>query len=276
MLHHPWKDLTLIALDTETSGAYPLKDELCEIAAVKWQAGEVVGEYQTLVRPTEPMSDFIIGIHGITNEMVADAPVVEDVISDFYQFIKGGVVIAHHAPFDLGFLAYEFEKAGLDLPKEPALCSSLISRKVVTDSKNHKLQTLIPHLGIEQGTAHRALDDTKACLEVALHCFRKLGEKVTLGELLKLQEKDLSWKNYSIEALQEHSAGQGVIRALQEKKNLKIIYSGGSKKYRPREIKPTGLVRNPDGDFIMAYCFESEREKRFYLNKIQVAEVLDQ
>ena len=84
-----WSESILVALDIETTGAYPLTSEICEIAAVKWQNGKVITEFETLVRPTRPMSEFIMGIHGITNQMVASAPKISDKILEFHTFIQG-------------------------------------------------------------------------------------------------------------------------------------------------------------------------------------------
>src|SRR4051812_41661743 len=101
----PWSEFEFVAFDTETSGAYPLGCEVVEFGAVKWKGGKEIDSFQTLLKPSKPMSDFIIGIHGITNEMVADAPEMKDKISEIHQFLQGAIPLAHHAPFDMGFLA---------------------------------------------------------------------------------------------------------------------------------------------------------------------------
>ena len=110
VLQKKWTEYPIIAVDTETSGQYPIQDDICEIAAVKSIGGKVIETYQTLVKPRGKMTDFIIGIHGITNEMVVDAPSISQVLPDFMKFIKEGIVVGHHSPFDLGFLTYELEK----------------------------------------------------------------------------------------------------------------------------------------------------------------------
>ena len=112
ILAKKWRDVPIVALDLETSGQYPINDDICEIAGARYVNGEVVEKFEQLVKPREKMSDFIITIHGITNEMVADAPPVAEVIPSFAEFVKDSVVVAHHSPFDLGFLAYDFEKCG--------------------------------------------------------------------------------------------------------------------------------------------------------------------
>jgi DNA polymerase III subunit epsilon len=123
----PWYDASFVAIDLETTGKYPLDAEICEMAAVKWEKGQVVDTYQTLIKPTYRMSDEVIAIHNITNEMVETAPTLDTKIGEFFNFIKDSYVIAHHAPFDLGFLAWEFEKARLGLRLWPSISVSKLA-----------------------------------------------------------------------------------------------------------------------------------------------------
>lgn len=265
LLNVPLKNMTFVAFDTETSGAYPLDSELCEIAAVKWQGGAVVDTFQSLIKPTQQMSDFIIGIHGITNEMVANAPNVGDVIPRFHKFIQDSVVVGHHVAFDLGFVAYEFEKKSLMLPKAPALCSSLLSRKLFPQSPNHKLQTLIDFLKLHKGQAHRALDDTKACLDLTLKCFELFGWDKTLEDILAFQGVRLEWENFSLYRLQDSDVGNAIVSAIQKKALLDMSYRSQNDR---RRVRPIGVVRNPGGDYMVAYEGADKQHKRFYINKI--------
>ncbi|MEY4615642.1 MAG: hypothetical protein RJB66_602 [Pseudomonadota bacterium] len=269
LIDTPWSELTFIAFDTETSGAYPLGNEIVEVGLVKWQNGKEIASFNQLIRPRKPMGEEVIKIHGITNEMVANAPSMNAVIEDVVRFIGDGILIAHHAPFDLGFLVWEMEKFGYSLPLTPPLCSSLISRKLIKGSDNHKLQTLIKHLKIEAGPAHRAESDARACLEVALHCFRLLGETANLRSILSVQGKDLSWKNYSINALKHNHDLRGLIEALEKDQDIEFVYLGGSRKGQTRKAHPQGIVRNPDGDYLAAHCLIENQKKRFYLKDIR-------
>src|SRR5580658_5011861 len=112
----PWHEATFVGLDTETSGKYPLDAEICEIAAVKWRGGQIIENFQSLVAITRPMNPEAQGVHHISPEMLAGAPNMRDTITKFHNFIDESFLIAHHAPFDMGFIAYEFERAGLALP----------------------------------------------------------------------------------------------------------------------------------------------------------------
>lgn len=265
----PLSEYTFIAFDTETSGAYPVGYDIVEFGAVKYFKGQEIDRLQFLLKPREAMSDFIIGIHGITNEMVADAPRMEEKIHEIYEFFKGSIVMAHHSPFDLGFLTLEYEKAGLPLPLEPALCTSLLSRKLIHGVVNHKLQTLVKHLGIDGGQAHRAYDDAKSCLLVGLECFKKLGEEATLAQAIKSQGKQLWWRDYSL--LKNDNNLCSLIEAIQTKKDIDMIYEGGSAKGETRRVTPIGIVRNPDGDYLQAFCHKDKTNKRYYLSRIKDA-----
>lgn len=269
----PLNEYTFVAFDTETSGAYPVGFDIVEFGAVKWHQGQEIGRLQLLIKPRELMSDFIIGIHGITNDMVKEMPSMSEKIREIHEFIKGSVVMAHHAPFDLGFLAADFEKSFLPLPQEPALCTSLLSRKLIHGVENHKLQTLVKHLNIDGGQAHRAYDDAKACLGVAQSCFQKLGEQTTLAQAIKSQGKNLWWKDYSLLSLNQ-TKFKVLMESIIAKKDVDMIYQGGTSRGETRRLTPIGIVRNPDGDYLQAFCHKDKSAKRYYLNRIgDVAQV---
>lgn len=262
-----WQDYSFIAFDTETSGAYPVGDDIVEFGAVKWQAGKIVDELQLLFKPREKMSDFIISIHGITNEMVEGSPRISEKIHDIKKFFEGSILMAHHAPFDMGFVAFDFEKNNVSFPKEAVLCTSLLARQLIHDTENHKLQTLVKKLNIDSGTAHRALDDAKACLYVGLHCFNLKGNSATIDDLIKTQGKKLKWDDFSL----LHSRNENIknlITSIEQKKMAEFVYEKSKASKEKRQVLPLGIVRNPDGDFLMATCLRDKTNKRFYLSKI--------
>lgn len=270
----PWAQATFVAIDLETTGKYPLEAEICEVAAVKWQSGKVVDEYQSLVKPIQKMSEEVIAIHHITNEMVVAAPSIQTVLPQFMKFIDGAVVLAHHAPFDMGFLVWELENLLMNLPDLNALCTAIISRKALPTSPNHRLQTLIQFLGLPQGQAHRALDDAHACLQVALRCFEKIGPDLRLEDLYKYQGNEIKWIDYSINALSEKEALLNVVSAIRQKRMVELIYEGGSRPGQWRKLLPLGIVRNPNGDFLVAREPAEQQTKRFFVERIQSARVV--
>lgn len=259
-------EYTFVAFDTETSGPYPIESEIIELGAVKWHNGKIVDKFQTLLKPSRPLVPENIRIHGITNEMVADAPLMTNEILKFCDFVDGSILMAHHAPFDLGFVTLDIERAGLKFPSNALLCTSLLSRALLVTT-NHKLQTLIQELQLEGGAAHRAYDDAYACLQVFFKCVEKLDPEVNLKRLFEIQKKEISWEKYRI-----FSSGQpkllNIAKACEQKKTIHIVYEGGQSKGQPRPILPFGIVRNPDGDYVHAECGLDHQRKRFYLDKI--------
>ncbi|MCC7404368.1 MAG: exonuclease [Bdellovibrionales bacterium] len=273
-----WPDATFAVIDIETTGKYPLEAEICELAALKWQNGKEIGRYQTLIKPVQTMNEAVIKIHNITNEMVADAPRIGEKIGEFHAFLGDAVPVAHHAPFDMGFLAIEFEAQRLPLPTTPTLCTSLLSRAVIAESPNHRMATLVQFLGIEGGQAHRAMDDTVACLQLMLKCLERVGPTKTISEVISIQGVVLNWRDYSIANLRANRVMAEIIQALREKQPVEIVYQGGSRPGKPRTVLPLGIVRNPAGDFLVAReeSDNSQRSldevpKRYFLNKISNA-----
>lgn len=273
ILEKPWSELSFVAFDTETSGPYPLGDEIVEVGLIRWEQGRETKSYSQLIRPQKRLSEEVIKIHGITNEMVQSSPMMGEVIREIASFIGDSILVAHHAPFDMGFLVRDLERFRLSLPEAPALCSSLLARKLIKGTENHKLQTLVQALKIEGGPAHRADSDARSCIQVALHCFQQLGPSVSLGEILKVQEKNLAWRNYSIEDLRVNKDWRGLVEALEKDQLVEFVYTSGSMKGKTREAIPLGLVRNPDGDYFMGICKIENKRKRFYLNSIRDSNV---
>ncbi len=266
-LEKPWKEYTFVAFDTETSGQYPIVDEIVEIGMIKWRGGQIIDRYQTLIKPSKPMGEAVIKIHGITNEMVEHSPAINDKINEIYDFLNGSVVIAHHAPFDLGFLTYEFEKFRKPLFSDTAVCTSLLARALI-QSPNHRLQTMVKLLNINHEQAHRAESDAEACLQLAFHCMNLVGANATLKQVVKAQKRTLWWQDYSLKTVENNQKWRGFMEALHEGKNVEFVYEAGTHKGKPRQAKPIGVVRNPDGDYFPALCLIDNVVKRFYMNKI--------
>lgn len=269
-------DLSLVAFDTETSGKYPLGDELCEIAGVKWQNGQIVAEFQSLIKISRPMPEEVIKIHGITDEMLINASSLRDVLSEFSLFIAGSLCIAHHAPFDLGFLMAAFERENLTPPSGEVLCSSLTARRQVKGVLNHKLQTLAKHFMIDSGQAHRALDDARTCLRVVLKILELKKGSLSFDReiILGLQGAPLKWSAFSIRQLTQQAHMRVLVDSISSKRDVDLSYSGGSRPGQYRRVRPIGMVRSPQGDYLVAYDGLSPQTKRYLIEKIVDAKAL--
>lgn len=267
-LNKPLNECTFLAFDLETSGAFPIGSDIVEFGAVKWQNGVEIGRMQFLFKPREPMSAFNMSIHGISNEMVAEAPLIKEKIKEIHEFFKGAIAVAHHAPFDLGFMAVEFERAHLPLPQEAVLCTSLLAQRWISGTENVRLQTLVKHFKLDGGAAHRAFDDARSCLFVLFEIIKLMGPGATLQKALESMGKPLHWQLYSVFGHPDQRI-KNLCEAIYSRKNIEMVYQkGGGGRTEIRQVRPIGVVRNPDGDYLMAHCLKDAQDKRFYLAKI--------
>ncbi|HET6694568.1 MAG TPA: exonuclease domain-containing protein, partial [Pedococcus sp.] len=172
------RDVTFCVVDLETTGG-SAKDGsmITEVGAVKVRGGEVLGEFQTLVNPHQAIPPFIAVLTGITDSMVAVAPPVEHVLPQFLEFARGCVLVAHNAPFDVGFLRFFAEQQGRPWPAFEVLDTAKLARRVVTrdDAPNCKLSSLATVFNSATTPNHRALSDARATVDVLHGLMERLG-----------------------------------------------------------------------------------------------------
>jgi DNA polymerase-3 subunit epsilon len=154
-------DKPLVILDLETTGTGITRDRITEIGLIEVENGEVVAEWSSLVNPQAWISPFIEQHSGITNEMVADAPLFRDLSIELVLRLRGKVLVAHNARFDYGFLVNEFRRCGITF-REQTLCTVQLSRKLYPKERRHNLDTIIERFGLTCDRRHRALDDARA------------------------------------------------------------------------------------------------------------------
>ena len=150
---------------------------ITEIGAVKVRGGEVLGEFQTLVNPRTQIPPFIAVLTGISNAMVADAPMIESALPAFLEFAAGTVLVAHNAPFDVGFLKHFNEQQGRAWPGFEVVDTAKLARRVITrdDAPNCKLSSLARVFRSTTTPNHRALSDARATVDVLHGLMERLG-----------------------------------------------------------------------------------------------------
>ena len=176
-LGQPLREVTFVVVDLETTGGSPASCEITEIGAVKVRGGEVLGEFQTLVNPCSSIPPFIAVLTGITDAMVAGAPRLDQALPAFLEFSRGAVLVAHNAPFDLGFLRAGCERHGLDWPAPDSLDTARLARRVLTrdEAPDCKLSTLARLFRAGTTPNHRALADARATVDVLHGLIARLG-----------------------------------------------------------------------------------------------------
>ncbi|WP_344128249.1 DEDD exonuclease domain-containing protein [Saccharopolyspora halophila] len=173
----PLHEVTFVVVDLETTGGDREGDAITEIGAVKVRGGEVIGEFGTLVDPERDIPPAVVSITGITEAMVHDAPRLDSVLPAFLEFCRGAVLVAHNAPFDIGFLRAGCARLELSWPKPQVLDTVRLARRVLTrdETPNHKLGTLARVLGARTEPVHRALDDARATVDVLHALLERVG-----------------------------------------------------------------------------------------------------
>jgi DNA polymerase III epsilon subunit family exonuclease len=186
-------ETTFVIVDLETTGASPKKGAaITEIGAVKVKSGQYLGNFESFVNPLTPIPEYITQMTGITDLMLAKAPVIDEVLPAFLEFAGSAeqtIIVAHNAPFDLSFLKSAAKELDLDWPKFKTLDTVTIARQVLSkeDVPNCKLSTLAQFFGTKTEPNHRALDDAKATTEILHGLIERLGsfEVYTIDSLME-------------------------------------------------------------------------------------------
>ncbi|MCU1656914.1 MAG: polymerase epsilon subunit, partial [Pseudonocardiales bacterium] len=173
----PLRTTTFTVVDLETTGGSAAADSITEVGAVRVCGGEVLGEFQTLVDPRVPITPFVSVLTGITDSMVAGAPRIGGVVPTFLEFARGSVLVAHNAPFDVGFLRAACAAHGIEWPGFAVVDTAILARRVLTRDEvpNCKLATLAAHFGAATTPNHRALQDARATVDVLHALIDRLG-----------------------------------------------------------------------------------------------------
>ena len=176
----PLREVTFVVVDLETTGGSAHECAITEVGAVKVRAGEVLGEFQTLVNPGSPIPAFIQVLTGISDSMVAHAPRIDTVLPAFLEFARGAVLVAHNAGFDITFLKAAAAATGHPWPGFQVIDTVLLARHLVSNDEapNRRLGSLAALFGADTTPDHRALHDARATVDV-LHAL--LGRVGNIG-----------------------------------------------------------------------------------------------
>lgn len=182
----PRKKVIEIVLDTETTGLDYTRERMVEFAAVRLENGKIVDEFQTLINPHQYIRKSSMAIHGITPEMVEDAPSEEEVMPKILEFIGNYPIVAHNAIFDYSFL----NEAKLRLTGEtfdnPRIDTQMMFKEIAPDLESHGLEALTQRFNVELNNHHRAMADT-------------MGLALAYPKLKKLYLQKLDWQKKQLD-----------------------------------------------------------------------------
>jgi DNA polymerase III subunit epsilon len=231
----PLSEVTFCVLDLETTGGSPATSAITEVGAVKVKMGEVAGTFHTLVDPGEPVPAFIRLLTGITDEILIDAPPIETVLPSLLEFVRGTVLVAHNARFDVSFINAALARGSYPPLDNRVVDTATLARKILAgEVPNNKLSTLARYLRCARTPTHRAYDDALATVEV-LHCLieRAAGYGVTtLEDLAAMSATRMDGTFNKITLADNVPRGMGIYRFLGP--NGQTLYVGKATDLRSR------------------------------------------
>jgi len=244
-----------VVLDIETTGLNPKRDEITEIGAVKIVGREIVDTFSCFVNPGVPIPRDIVKLTGITDEMVKDAPAIEEVLPRLLEFFGDAVLVAHNAPFDLGFIKEKCRRIGARI-SNPILDTLSLARELFKDIKRHSLDAVAQHLNIPQQRHHRALDDARTAAYILIHMLDILEEKGAsrlchINTLFSHTSNLNSLESYHAVILAQTQDGLINLYRLITKSHLDYFYR------KPR-IPKSVLVSHRDGLIVGSGCEAGE------------------
>lgn len=166
-------DQTFVVFDLETTGLKPESAEIIEIGAVKLRGGEILDRFQTFINDGVIVPKHITELTGIHTDMLEGAPTLREALTAFDAFTDGCCLVAHNATFDMSFIHHHGMRFGLAFDR--AFTDTLmLSRNLMHDLENHKLDTVCEALGVQLTSHHRAVDDAAATADIFLRLLERM------------------------------------------------------------------------------------------------------
>ena len=237
-------DEEFVVFDIETTGLNSHTNEIIEIGAVKIKAGRIVDRYSQLINPGRPIPYHITEITSITDEQVANEPKINEVIGKFVDFVGDAVLVAHNAPFDMGFIKRDIKKY-LNIDYQCSVIDTLqMARDLFPDLKKYGLGDLNKTLGLALEKHHRAVDDSQATANMFIIFLEKYKEKgleymkdINTGFEVNVRKQSLK----NIMVLVKTQAGLKNMYRLVSEAHIK--YFGNKKARIPKSV----LIENREG-----------------------------
>ena len=250
------KEATYVVFDVETTGLSNQYDQIIELAAVKVKDGEIIDKFERFSNPHEKLSETIINLTHITDDMLVDAPEIEEVLTEFKEWVGDAIFVAHNASFDMGFIDTGYERLGFGPSTNGVIDTLELSRTINTEYGKHGLNFLAKKYGVELTQHHRAIYDTEA----TAYIFIKMVQQ--MKELGVANHKDIN-KKLSNEDAYKRARPTHVTLIVQNQdglKNLFKIVSASLVKYyyRTPRIPRSLLNEYREGILVGTACDEGE------------------
>ena len=249
----------IVCFDIETTGLKVTTEAITEIGAVVLKNGEITDTFQTFVNPHRRLTPEIIGLTGITDAMLANAPSLKEALTAFLRFVDGRPLAAHNAPFDIGFIRAGCEKVGLDF--EPTYIDSLIlAQNLLPELHKYKLDVVAEYLDLPAFNHHRASDDAGMVAYMLIPFFEKMRREMHIDRIQQINNEMLKLRP---QGSKSNRFPKHIIILAKNKLGLKHLYqliSASNLKYfhRVPTIPKTELAAHREGLIIGSACEAGE------------------
>lgn len=269
----PVREGTLVVVDVETTGLDPAQGHrVCEVALVRYEAGHPTATVQQLVNPQRSIEPGAYDVHGITPEMLADAPLFAEVAPRVAELARDAVLVGHNVWFDTRFLTAELGRVGLALEAVACLDTLALARALL-ELPRYNLLSVSSALGIRlRGRAHRAMADALLTWGVLDKLLDYLAEDeiITLDQVLRVQRAN------SYYLPKDHfQVPPAIQRALAEGLVLRLHYTDASGRTTDRMVRPMRVVAGAECPAIEAYCYLRNQLRHFRLDRIADFELVE-
>ena len=249
----------IVCFDIETTGLKVTTEAITEIGAVVLKNGQITDTFQTFVNPHRRLTPEIIGLTGITDAMLANAPSLKEALTAFLKFVDGRPLAAHNAPFDIGFIRAGCEKVGLDF--EPTYIDSLIlAQNLLPELHKYKLDVVAEYLDLPAFNHHRASDDAGMVAYMLIPFFEKMQREMHIDRIQQINNEMLKLRP---QGSKSNRFPKHIIILAKNKLGLKHLYqliSASNLKYfhRVPTIPKTELAAHREGLIIGSACEAGE------------------
>ena len=246
----PLSETVFAVFDVETTGLSPAYGHrVCEVACLRVRAGEQVADLESLVDPERPISAGAFRVNRITAEMLNGAPPFGDIAPRLLEVMADAVLVAHNAPFDLGFLAAELEIAQVPPPEGAVIDTLTLVRRAYNLGRN-SLSAVSKALSLEEEPTHRAMGDVRTTCQL-------------LGQLLDFQGGSIPYPQPQVLPLPP-----AIAEALDRQGQVRMRYVDARGRETERVVRPLRVHGEQGRLYLIAHCYRAQAVRTFRLDRV--------
>jgi DNA polymerase-3 subunit epsilon len=266
-LNQPLAQITFAVLDVETTGLDPAYGHrVCEVGCLRARDGQVLERFESLVDPGRDISPGAFRVNRITPEMLRGAPKFDAIADRLLRRMENAVLVAHNAPFDLGFLTAELEIARRPLPDNPGVDTLALARNQYRFYRN-SLSAVAGALEVQtHATTHRAMSDVETTYGVLKRMMEELASQhsiTTLGELIDLQGGPVQQRRSRTLVLPP-----AIAEALERGGRVRMRYVDSRGRETDRVVRPLRVSQRQGTLYLIAHCYARNAQRTFRLDRV--------